>query len=138
MIFNFFVGQKLNKKSTKNMLIFGIVGNVGLLGYFKYTDFFIENFNWAFNKDVELLHLALPIAISYFTFQQIAFLVDSYRGETKEYNFLNYALFITFFPQLLMGPIIHHKDMISILFEIVESYLCDVLLDPLKVEERML
>lgn len=112
MIFNFFVGQKLNKKSTKNMLIFGIVGNVGLLGYFKYTDFFIENFNWAFNKDVELLHLALPIAISYFTFQQIAFLVDSYRGETKEYNFLNYALFITFFPQLLMGPIIHHKDMI--------------------------
>ena len=112
MIFNLFVGQKLNKKSTKNMLIFGIVGNVGLLGYFKYTDFFIENFNWAFNKDVELLHLALPIAISYFTFQQIAFLVDSYRGETKEYNFLNYALFITFFPQLLMGPIIHHKDMI--------------------------
>ena len=112
MIFNFFVGQKLSKKSTKNMLIFGIVGNVGLLGYFKYTDFFIENFNWAFNKDVELLHLALPIAISYFTFQQIAFLVDSYRGETKEYNFLNYALFITFFPQLLMGPIIHHKDMI--------------------------
>ena len=112
MLFNFFVGQRLSKKSTKNMLIFGIVGNVALLGYFKYTDFFIENFNWAFNKDVELLHLALPIAISYFTFQQIAFLVDSYRGETKEYNFLNYALFITFFPQLLMGPIIHHKDMI--------------------------
>ncbi|MFY9088519.1 MBOAT family O-acyltransferase [Arcobacter aquimarinus] len=112
MIFNFYVGQFLGKKPTKQMLTFGIIGNVALLGYFKYTDFFIENFNWALNKDVELLHLALPLAISYFTFQQIAFLVDSYRGETKEYNFLNYALFITFFPQLLMGPIMHHKEII--------------------------
>lgn len=112
MFFNFYVGQFLGKKNSKKMLTFGIVGNVALLGYFKYTDFFIENFNWALNKDVELLHLALPLAISYFTFQQIAFLVDSYRGETKEYNFLNYALFITFFPQLLMGPIMHHKEII--------------------------
>ena len=112
MIFNFYVGQFLGKNRTKPMLTFGIIGNVALLGYFKYTDFFIENFNWALNKDVELLHLALPLAISYFTFQQIAFLVDSYRGETKEYNFLNYALFITFFPQLLMGPIMHHKEII--------------------------
>ena len=112
MIFNFYVGQFLGKNRTKKMLTFGIIGNVALLGYFKYTDFFIENFNWALNKDVELLHLALPLAISYFTFQQIAFLVDSYRGETKEYNFLNYALFITFFPQLLMGPIMHHKEII--------------------------
>ena len=112
MIFNFYVGQFLGKNRTKQMLTFGIIGNVALLGYFKYTDFFIENFNWALNKEVELLHLALPLAISYFTFQQIAFLVDSYRGETKEYNFLNYALFITFFPQLLMGPIMHHKEII--------------------------
>ena len=58
------------------------------------------------------MHLALPLAISYFTFQQIAFLVDSYRGETREYNFVNYAVFITFFPQLLMGPIVHHKELI--------------------------
>ena len=111
MIFNFYIGESLGRKSTKKMLTFGIVGNVALLGYFKYTDFFIENFNWALNKDVDLLHLALPLAISYFTFQQIAFLVDSYRGETKEYNFLNYSIFITFFPQLLMGPIVHHKEM---------------------------
>ena len=112
MIFNFYIGESLGRKSTKKMLTFGIVGNVVLLGYFKYTDFFIENFNWALNKDVDLLHLALPLAISYFTFQQIAFLVDSYRGETKEYDFLNYGLFITFFPQLLMGPIMHHKEII--------------------------
>ncbi|AXK48785.1 membrane-bound O-acyltransferase family protein [Aliarcobacter trophiarum LMG 25534] len=111
MIFNFYVGKLLGKKSSKNMLIFGIVGNIALLGYFKYADFFIENFNWVLNTQTPLLHLALPLAISYFTFQQIAFLVDNYRGEVKEFNFLNYSLFITFFPQLLMGPIVHHKEM---------------------------
>jgi len=82
-----------------------------LLGYFKYTDFLIENFNLAFNSNAELLNLALPLAISFFTFQQIAYLVDSYRQETKEYDFLNYALFVTFFPQLIAGPIVHHKEM---------------------------
>lgn len=112
MLFNFYMGKKLGHQQRKSILIVGIIGNVALLGYFKYADFFIENFNWTFNQDVELLHLALPLAISYFTFQQIAFLVDSYKKETKEYNFLNYALFITFFPQLLMGPIVHHKELI--------------------------
>lgn len=111
MFFNFYIGKSLGKKASKRILTIGIVGNVLLLGYFKYTDFFIENFNWALNKDVDLLHLALPLAISYFTFQQIAFLVDNYRGEVKEFSFLNYSLFITFFPQLLMGPIVHHKEM---------------------------
>ena len=109
---NYFVGKSLGKNPTKAMLTFGIVGDVALLGYFKYSDFLIENFNWILNTDTSLLHLALPLAISYFTFQQIAFLVDSYRGETKEYDFLNYAVFITFFPQLLMGPIMHHKEII--------------------------
>ena len=111
MIFNFTIGRSLGKTASKALLIFGIIGNVALLGYFKYTDFFIENFNWVLSKDVDLLHLALPLAISYFTFQQIAFLVDNYRGEVKEFSFLNYSLFITFFPQLLMGPIVHHKEM---------------------------
>ena len=111
MIFNFLIGRSLGKTASKALLIFGIIGNVALLGYFKYTDFFIENFNWVLSKDVDLLHLALPLAISYFTFQQIAFLVDNYRGEVKEFSFLNYSLFITFFPQLLMGPIVHHKEM---------------------------
>jgi D-alanyl-lipoteichoic acid acyltransferase DltB (MBOAT superfamily) len=112
MFFNYFIGSFLGKKATKTTLTIGIVGNVALLGYFKYADFFIENYNWVLGTDTPLLHLALPLAISYFTFQQIAFLVDSYRGETKEYNFLNYAVFITFFPQLLMGPIMHHKEII--------------------------
>jgi D-alanyl-lipoteichoic acid acyltransferase DltB (MBOAT superfamily) len=82
-----------------------------LLGYFKYADFFIENINIAFSVNAEPLNLLLPLAISFFTFQQIAYLVDSYRQETKEYDFLNYALFVTFFPQLIAGPIVHHKEM---------------------------
>lgn len=111
IFFNFYIGKLLSKNSSKKLLIFGILGNVALLGYFKYTDFFIKNYNWILNEDISLIHLALPLAISYFTFQQIAFLVDNYRGEVKEFSFLNYSLFITFFPQLLMGPIVHHKEM---------------------------
>ncbi|MDD2906765.1 MAG: MBOAT family protein [Sulfurimonas sp.] len=117
MLFNYVIGNSLNenfqkaKVNKKSLLTFGIISNVTLLGYFKYSDFFIENFNLAFNGSVPLLHLALPLAISFFTFQQIAYLVDSYRGETKEYDFLNYALFVTFFPQLIAGPIVHHSEM---------------------------
>ena len=119
MVFNYVIGGSLNKTckdkskgfSKKSILILGIIFNLSLLGYFKYTDFLIENFNLAFSSDADLLHLALPLAISFFTFQQIAYLVDSYRQETKEYDFLNYALFVTFFPQLIAGPIVHHKEM---------------------------
>jgi D-alanyl-lipoteichoic acid acyltransferase DltB (MBOAT superfamily) len=123
MLFNYVVGNSLakasfeNKKglnksfSKKSILIFGIIANLSLLGYFKYADFFIANFNLVSSSNVELLHLLLPLAISFFTFQQIAYLVDSYRGETKEYDFLNYALFVSFFPQLIAGPIVHHKEM---------------------------
>ena len=117
MLFNYVLGNSLNENfkkvqlHKKGLLTFGIVGNLSLLGYFKYTDFFLENFNLAFDGSVPLLHLALPLAISFFTFQQIAYLVDSYRAETAEYNFLNYALFVTFFPQLIAGPIVHHKEM---------------------------
>ena len=92
-------------------LIFGIVANLSLLGYFKYADFFIENFNIVAQTNINLFNLLLPLAISFFTFQQIAYLVDSYRQETKEYDFLNYALFVTFFPQLIAGPIVHHSEM---------------------------
>ncbi len=119
MLFNYVIGNSLNKEivenkksfSKKSILIFGIVCNIALLGYFKYADFFIENFNFAISTNVNLLHLVLPLAISFFTFQQVAYLVDSYRQETKEYDFLNYALFVTFFPQLIAGPIVHHKEM---------------------------
>jgi len=119
MLFNYVIGNSLSKYkedmkhrfSKKSILVFGVIANVSLLGYFKYADFFIKNFNLLSGTNIELLHLLLPLAISFFTFQQIAYLVDSYRGETKEYDFLNYALFVTFFPQLIDGPIVHHKEM---------------------------
>lgn len=105
-------GLKTRKQfGRKKMLSFGIIFNLSLLGYFKYTDFFIANFNYAFNSGLQLQNIALPLAISFFTFQQIAYLVDSYRGETREYDLLNYMLFVTFFPQLIAGPIVHHKHM---------------------------
>ena len=119
MLFNYVLGVSLSKNSEhtkvnkKTLLTVGIVLNIVLLGYFKYTDFFIENINLLVNGHIPLLHLALPLAISFFTFQQIAYLVDSYREETKEYDFLNYANFVTFFPQLIAGPIVHHKEMMS-------------------------
>ncbi len=116
ILFNYIIGLSLskNKKHTKIrkkvLLIWGISTNVALLAYFKYADFLIENVNMVTGGHISSLNLALPLAISFFTFQQIAYLVDSYRGETKEYDFLNYANFITFFPQLIAGPIVHHKE----------------------------
>ena len=97
--------------SKKSLLQIGLFFNIGLLVYFKYMDFFISNTNSLINTDIELLHLALPLAISFFTLQQIAFLIDSYEGLVKEKNFLNYTIFVTFFPQLIAGPIVHHKEM---------------------------
>ena len=121
MAFNFVTGNILKAQtqilvakvviSKKTILTIGIISNLTLLGYFKYSDFFIQNINTAFSTNVALLNLALPLAISFFTFQQIAYLVDSYRAETKEYDFINYAVFVTFFPQLIAGPIVHHKEM---------------------------
>jgi D-alanyl-lipoteichoic acid acyltransferase DltB (MBOAT superfamily) len=118
MLFNYTLGRELSKErkgkkhlSPKVLLIFGVAANLSLLGYFKYADFFIENIDLVFGIDIPLLHLALPLAISFYTFQQIAYLVDSYRKETREYDFLNYAVFVTFFPQLIAGPIVHHSEM---------------------------
>lgn len=115
MIFNYLIGILIRKSEhvtrRKSFLIIGILGNIGLLGYYKYADFFITNVNSLFNSNIPLLQLLLPLAISFFTFQQIAYLVDTYRNETKEYNFATYSLFVTFFPQLIAGPIVHHKEM---------------------------
>lgn len=115
MLFNYTIGltlAKVNKKvSNKTLLSIGIISNLALLGYFKYADFFIDNVNFIFSANLPSLNIILPLAISFFTFQQIAYLVDSYRQQTKEYDFLNYALFVTFFPQLIAGPIVHHKEM---------------------------
>jgi len=118
MLFNYAIGNALstenynNKKvSRKIILLIGITVNMALLAYFKYADFFIENLNYLTGAGFQSLNLLLPLAISFFTFQQIAYLVDSYKLETQEYDFLNYAVFVSFFPQLIAGPIVHHKEM---------------------------
>jgi alginate O-acetyltransferase complex protein AlgI len=113
---NFVVGHKLSRDAAaghtgKAILIPGIVFNLGLLGYYKYADFFIANVNAVAGAHVPLLHVALPLGISFFTFTQIAYLVDAWKGKASEYSATNYLLFVTFFPHLLAGPIIHHKEM---------------------------
>ena len=100
MLFNYLIGNSLNKDikenkknfSKKSILIFGIVANLLLLGYFKYADFFIENINFISGVNLNLLHMVLPLAISFFTFQQIAYLVDSYKNLTKEYDFSTFNI----------------------------------------------
>ncbi len=122
LVFNYWLGSMLAKSHGKEavkgigrkaLLLGGIGVNVASLVYFKYTDFLIGNINFIFHIHVPLLHILLPLGISFFTFQEIAYLVDSYYGETREYSFLNYALFVTFFPQLIAGPIVHHKEMMA-------------------------
>ncbi|WP_313893770.1 MBOAT family O-acyltransferase [Psychrobacillus sp.] len=113
ILVNYSIGNILStKKYTTNqkwILTVGIFLNVLLLGFFKYVDFFIVNLNALFDGEIPLFHLALPLAISFFTFQQIGYLVDAYHGEVKERDFLNYTLFVSFFPQLIAGPIVLHK-----------------------------
>lgn len=92
----------------KMVLVAGIAANLLLLAYYKYTDFLLINVNAIFGAGFELPHIVLPLAISFFTFTQIVYLVDSYRGETAQYDLLNYSLFVTFFPHLIAGPIVHH------------------------------
>ncbi len=93
------------------VLVAGIVFNLGLLAYFKYANFFLETLRSLAGSGHESLNILLPLAISFFTFQQIAFLVDCYRGICEEKSFGRYLLFVSFFPQLIAGPIVHHKEM---------------------------
>lgn len=117
LVFNYAAGRHLASGGSvlglrgRGLLGLAVAANVALLGYYKYTDFFIANANLALGTDWPLQHIVLPLALSFFTFQQIAYLVDSQRGLTREYDFLNYALFVTFFPQLIAGPIVHHSEM---------------------------
>lgn len=103
--------REASRSSAQWILALGVISNLGLLGWFKYADFFIVNWNTLTGATLSLQHILLPLGISFFTFTQIAFLVDCYRGAAREYSPLNYALFVTFFPHLLAGPILHHKEM---------------------------
>ncbi|WP_104744133.1 MBOAT family peptidoglycan O-acetyltransferase PatA [Helicobacter acinonychis] len=137
IVFNYFIALKIHQTPhamhKKLWLILGLSANVLLLGFFKYTDFFLTNFNLLFKSYFELLHLILPLAVSFFTLQQIAYLMDTYKHNKTNANnymrenanaslnpnppfssfshFLDYALFVSFFPQLIAGPIVHHSEM---------------------------
>lgn len=110
-ILNYFIGTMLNNKHKKWYLTIGIIFNVLLLAYYKYSNFFIENVNNLFNLDIKYLNLILPLGISFFTFQNISYLVDVYKGEVlAQKNIFQYATYITLFPQLIAGPIVRYKD----------------------------
>lgn len=96
----------------RKLILAGAIGvNLGLLVYYKYAGFFAASFAELTGGPRVLLHIVLPIGISFFTFTQIAFLVDTYQGKVVESRFVYYLLFVTYFPHLIAGPVLHHKEM---------------------------
>ena len=111
--FIYFLFQKIRDGNIrKAIFIIGLSGDIGLLLYFKYMDFFIRNINVIFHREYELWGILLPLGISFFTFQQLSFLVDAYRKEVPQCGFLYYATYVAFFPQLIAGPIVTHDELI--------------------------
>jgi alginate O-acetyltransferase complex protein AlgI len=110
ILFNYYWGMLVGRGS-RSLLAVGIAANLVLLGYFKYANFFVDNLTVATDMHIEVIPVVLPLAISFYTFQQIAYLVDVYHCKTRETSFLNYCLFVTFFPRLIQGPIAYHGEM---------------------------
>ena len=112
IVCNFFIGTRLAAAVTyrKALLTAGVAANLLLLAYYKYADFFVANLN-SLGADYTLPGVILPLGISFFTFTQIAFLVDVYQCKATEFRFIHYGLFVTYFPHLIAGPVLHHKEM---------------------------
>ncbi len=112
--FNYWLARAIDSRQKmfgkKSLLSVAIIANLLLLAYYKYANFFVSSFSWITDEDISL-DIVLPIGISFFTFTQIAFLVDTYQGKVKEYKFTHYLLFVTYFPHLIAGPVLHHKEM---------------------------
>ena len=112
---NFLVGTRIgmaaSKGRAKRWLVTGLVVNLALLAYFKYANFFIDNLNVVLGFHWDIGRVLLPIGISFFTFTQIAFLADAYQKGVREYKFVHYGLFVTYFPHLIAGPVLHHAQM---------------------------
>lgn len=98
-------------RKKKQLLVAAISANLLLLAYYKYANFFLHNIDAAAGLHLSLGEIILPLGISFFTFTQIAFLVDTWQGKVKEYSFIHYTLFVTYFPHLIAGPILHHGEM---------------------------
>ncbi|MBI3560727.1 MAG: MBOAT family protein [Gammaproteobacteria bacterium] len=112
IVVNYILGVSLSVQPRRWVLVGGLAANLAVLGYFKYANFFITTLSLATGSQWVIGSIVLPLGISFITFQKIAYLVDAYRGETREYDFLRFCLFVTFFPQLIAGPIVHHKEII--------------------------
>ena len=109
---NYLIAEALHRRRSRMILLAGLIFNIGLLGYFKYYDFFIANLNEIFRCSLTFKHILLPLGISFFTFQQISFLCSVYsRSLEQKYDFPTYALFVSFFPQLIAGPIVLPDEM---------------------------
>ncbi len=110
---NYAFGWLLSSTQFRRLgvLWLGIGFNLALLGYYKYANFFVDNLNTVAATDFTLATIILPLGISFFTFQQIAYLVDTWRGDAHDRSLLRYALFVTFFPHLIAGPLVHHAEM---------------------------
>jgi len=115
IVFNYLAGLFLQSDKPKPQrrlaIIAAITVDLGLLAYFKYANFFAGTLHALTGLGPGPLDIILPIGISFYTFTQIAYLVDSYKGEVKERSFASYVLFVTFFPHLIAGPVLHHKEM---------------------------
>lgn len=105
--------KEKNNNIAKLAFGIGVIFNIGLLGFYKYMDFFIENLNIVIGSNFNLLHIVLPLGISFFTITQLVYLVDCYKGVAKDHDLINYSLFVVFFPHLLAGPILYHKSMME-------------------------
>ena len=116
------IGRHHGTAAGKAFLIGAIGINLVLLGYFKYAGFFVETANNVFGTKNSIAAIVLPLGISFFTFTQIAFLVDAYRGLVHDYSPVRYALFVTYFPHLIAGPILHHAEMIPQFRKYVPSF----------------
>ncbi len=119
IVFNYIVGEIIQRARSRDRpraaqawLVLGLVVDLGLLGYYKYANFVVDNVAAATGSDFTLHHIVLPLAISFFTFQKIAYLVDSARGVVKGTGPIEFGLFAAFFPQLLAGPIVHYSEII--------------------------
>jgi len=106
-----YIARRAGSSPAKRALVAGVVANLGLLAYYKYANFFIGTANALLAADWPTLAIVLPIGISFFTFTQIAFLADAHAGKVSETRFSHYVLFVTYFPHLIAGPVLHHKEM---------------------------
>lgn len=115
---NFILGRRIigarartEMAAARGWMVLGIVANLSLLGFFKYADFFLGTLAFVSGQPITPLGILLPIGISFFTFQQIAYLIDVHQGRSDRYGLIDYTLFVSFFPQLIAGPIVHHREM---------------------------